>query len=303
MMNLFKKKKILVTHGGGFHADDLFATSALYLLHKGEVKIQRIKRGVSVNEADYVYDIGGIYDPDNNRFDHHQKGAPVREDGIPYSSFGLIWKHYGSLICGGDEAVAKRIDKRIVVPIDADDNGIQIYKPVFDGYKPYQLSDYLMAENPTWLENNQNTDKIFNDLVKKAAKILKREITVARDDIVAEKIIKEAYEGAQDKRVIFLEQSLPRYLYQDVLSSFKEPLFVIMPTTDKKWKAEAIKKDNFSLESRKLFPVNWRGVLDQNELEKLTGTKGVIFCHTSGFVSFCLTKEGVVNLVQKTIEE
>lgn len=302
-MKIFKRKKILVTHGGGFHTDDLFATSALYLLHKGWVKIKRIKREVSINEADYVYDVGGIYNPDNNRFDHHQKGAPIRENGIPYSSFGLVWKHYGSLICGGDEVVAGRIDKRIVVPIDADDNGVQIYRPIFDGYKPYQLSDYLMAENSTWLEKNQNVDKIFNKLVKRTAKILDREIAVARDDITGEKIIKDAYEKSEDKRIILIEQSLPRYLYQDVLSSFREPLFVIMPTSDKKWKVEAVKKDNFSLESRRPFTAEWRGLLDQNKLEKLTGVMGVVFCHTSGFVSFCLSKEGAMDLAKKAIKE
>ncbi len=42
-----------------------------------------------------VYDVGGAYDPDARIFDHHQRGAPTRADGAPYSSFGLIWKSFG----------------------------------------------------------------------------------------------------------------------------------------------------------------------------------------------------------------
>jgi len=302
-MKLFKRRKILVTHGGGFHVDDLFASSAFYLLHKGNVKIKRIKRGELVSGADYVYDVGGVYDREDNKFDHHQKGAPVRENGIPYSSFGLVWEKYGVLICGGDEAVADRIEKRIVIPVDADDNGVLIWKPVFEEFRPYQFVDYLMTEKPSWLENKKNIDIIFKKLTKKIASVLKREIKVARDDVLGERIIKEAYNKSQDKRVIFLERDLPRYLYQEVLSSLKEPLFVIMPTSDNQWKVEAVRKDSSCLESRKPFPVEWRGLLDQNKLEELTGIMGVVFCHPSGFLVSCLSRESAIKLTNKAITD
>ena len=43
-----------------------------------------------MDSADIVIDVGGQYDPDAGRFDHHQRGgAGERENGIPYSSFGL----------------------------------------------------------------------------------------------------------------------------------------------------------------------------------------------------------------------
>ena len=47
-----------------------------------------------VNDFGYL-DVGGSYDAEARIFDHHQRGAPLRPDGQPYSSFGLIWKHYG----------------------------------------------------------------------------------------------------------------------------------------------------------------------------------------------------------------
>jgi len=227
----------------------------------------------------------------------------ARENGITFSSFGLIWKKYGVEICDGNEAVAERIDKRIVTTVDALDNGIQVWYPVFDGIKPYEFSDYLMSENLTWSEkDSKDVDKNFYKLTKRVAKILKREIVVAKDDIKGEEIVKRNYEEGEDKRVIFIEQNIPRYIYQDVLSSLPEPLFAIIPTSDKKWKVEAIRKGNFSLESRKLFPAEWRGISVQNELEKLTGIPGMFFCHRDGFLSSCLSKEAAISLVKKVLD-
>ena len=47
-----------------------------------------------------MIDLGGEYDPDAGRLDHHQRsGAGERGNGIPYSSVGLIWQKYGLEIC------------------------------------------------------------------------------------------------------------------------------------------------------------------------------------------------------------
>ena len=89
-------KTKLVTHNNSFHADDVFATATLLLVLKkniDEVEIIRTRDRSLFESGDYVYDTGGIYDEEKNRFDHHQEGmAGERENGIPYSSFGLVWK-------------------------------------------------------------------------------------------------------------------------------------------------------------------------------------------------------------------
>ena len=69
------------THGGLFHADDVFATALLKILNPD---IQ-ISRGFSVPEnfSGIVYDIG------DGKYDHHQKKSRVRENGVAYAAFGL----------------------------------------------------------------------------------------------------------------------------------------------------------------------------------------------------------------------
>ena len=100
------------THGGVFHADDVFATALLKLLNP-EYTWQR----GDVVPPDFdgiIYDIGG------GAFDHHQEGARVRENGIPFAAFGLVWEKYGSLFLNSKNAAA--FDEEFVQVIDLTDN-------------------------------------------------------------------------------------------------------------------------------------------------------------------------------------
>src|SRR3989344_7953949 len=87
----------VITHNGDFHADDVFAMASLMLLHKNKIEIMRTRDEAIINKgANYVIDVGGIYDDERNIFDHHQSGgAGERSSGIPYASFGLLWSTKG----------------------------------------------------------------------------------------------------------------------------------------------------------------------------------------------------------------
>ncbi len=123
------KKTLIVTHSGSFHSDDVFAVAALLLwLAKESItaEVLRSREPKDCQRADYVVDVGGEYDISRNRFDHHQPGGGgSRPEGIPYASFGLVWKQIGPALAGSDE-VAQAIDRKLVMPIDAPDNGIDI---------------------------------------------------------------------------------------------------------------------------------------------------------------------------------
>ena len=85
----------IATHNGNFHADDVFSIAALKNIFPA-FNLVRTRDLEVIGKADVVIDVGGIYDPETGRFDHHQRGgAGERENGIPYSSFGLVWKKYG----------------------------------------------------------------------------------------------------------------------------------------------------------------------------------------------------------------
>lgn len=305
LKKIFTKKKILVTHNGSFHADDLFASAVLSILNNEKVKIVRTRDPKIISSGDYVYDVGGIYDPEKNLFDHHQKGgAGNRENGIPYSSFGLVWKTYGEKLCGSKE-VADKIDHKIVQPIDALDNGVDISIPKFDGVFSYGAEQIFLAFSPTWQEDGKNIDDVFMDEVKDIIKILKREITVAKSDYLGKEIILKAYEDSKDKKIIILDNPFPRYLIQNTLSVFSEPLYFIYPSNHSEfWKVEAIKENSNTMKSRKLFPEEWRGLMHGNpKLSEMTGVKDFKFCHASGFFLTVKSKEGAIKLAELALTE
>lgn len=302
-MCIFKKKKILITHNGAFHADDLFAAATLSILNNGNVKIIRTRDPEIFKKGDYVFDVGGEYDPDKNKFDHHQKGgAGERDNGIPYSSFGLVWKKYGAQLCGSKE-VADYIDRKIVMPVDAIDNGIDISTPKIKDVSEYSISSILKAFYPTWKENVSCVDDIFKGEVERIIPLFKREIKVAKDEVEGKKIITDDYNKSSDKRLVILSKPFHRFLVRDVLPNFPEPIYYICPSGhSNEWKVETVSVNAQTMESRKLFPEGWRGYMNNNsKLKEITGVSDVIFCHKSGYLCHIKTKEGAIALAEKAL--
>jgi uncharacterized UPF0160 family protein len=297
----FNKKISVVVHSGKFHADDVFsvATLSLYLNISPEgFDIKRTRDIEIIKKADYVFDVGFINDGET-RFDHHQKeGAGVRDDGIPYASFGSIWKKFGEKICGSKE-VLERIDKKIVEPLDAEDNGVNITKCLCEGVAPFTVSDFIYHLNPTWKEGSTDINKSFLKAVKIAKTILEREIIRAKDAIeeikMAEKIIEEKYNKAEDKRIIVLENDIP---WREIIKKYSEPLFVVIKIeTDENWRVYAVRDDLTVFKNRKDLPESWAGK-EKEDLALITGVKDAMFCHKALFVCSAETLEGATSMAK-----
>jgi uncharacterized UPF0160 family protein len=72
---------LLVTHSGSFHCDEAFAyvvlRLALGLKEAGkDHRLVRTRDAAIIAQGDYVWDVGLVFDPAAQRFDHHQRGAP-----------------------------------------------------------------------------------------------------------------------------------------------------------------------------------------------------------------------------------
>ena len=294
-MSFFKKNKILVTHNGNFHADDIFATATLDILLDGDIKVIRTRDEKWFKDGDYVYDVGGIYDPETNRFDHHQKGgAGTRDNGTPYASFGLVWKTYGAKICGSD-AIAHQIDKKLVQPIDANDNGFDLFTLKSD-VAPYLIQDLFYLWKPSYKEEAEY-DVPFMKMVKIARDILLREIKKTGDNLEAENIVLDAYKKAIDKRIIILDISCP---WSDVLDMYTEPLYVVYEKVDKSWGVTCVRKNKNTYENRKSLPEAWAGLRD-DELAKVTGVPDATFCHNARFLAVAKSKAGAIALAEKAL--
>ena len=169
-------EKTLVVHGGGFHADDVFASAVFVLVYGDGLKIVRSRDKSVIEKADFVADVGGIYDASIGRFDHHQSGgAGSRANGVSYASFGLVWKQFGEQLSGSRD-IAEIIDKKLVQFIDAGDNGMGEIKPFVEDIYPYTINHIFWSMEPTWVEGSTEINKRFFEAVELAKGILQREI-------------------------------------------------------------------------------------------------------------------------------
>ncbi|MDO8510200.1 MAG: MYG1 family protein [bacterium] len=282
----------IVTHNSRFHTDDVFAVAALTLL-LGEVRVIRTREPSAFADADYVVDVGNLYDPGARRFDHHQEGgAGARQNGVPYASFGLVWKTYGKEIAGS-EAVFEKIDQKLVQPIDAMDNGIDILMPK-NAVSPYLIQDITFAFGSSWKEKDRDIDAAFMEMVGLAKKILEREIIRSRDEIEATTYVEEAYRRADDKRVVVLEDAYP----YDALVSHHEVLYVVRPNIQSaNWKVEAVSAGLRTYAVRKPLPAEWAGKRDE-DLAALTGVADALFCHNGRFLAVAGSKAGALSLAK-----
>jgi uncharacterized UPF0160 family protein len=298
-----KKIKKLVTHDGSFHADDIFAAATLALVlerHGEKFEIIRTRDPEIITNADYVFDVGGIYDADKNRFDHHQAGGAGKrydEMGIEYASFGLVWKKFGMELCENLKTF-EFIEKRLVMPIDAWDNAIDLTTNRYKDVSPYFLQHVFFAMEPTWREKD-NIHEIFLKCVELAKKILSREIVQVQDAILAEEEVLKIYHDSKNKKIIILDKDYP---FGYILPNFPEPLYVVHPRKTGGWGVKAVKDDPKTFKNRKNLPSSWGGKRDV-ELAKITGVSDAVFCHKGLFMAVAKSKEGAIALAKGALAE
>jgi uncharacterized UPF0160 family protein len=290
--------RTIVTHNSSFHTDDIFAVATLGLAFPDETfKIVRSREVDDISKADFVIDVGGLYEPKKLRFDHHQTGgAGKHENGIPYASFGLVWKEFGESICQ-NKAVAKVIDLNLAQAIDASDNGVNIIKPIYEGVYPYSISQFLMSYKSVEEQSEEELYKTFIDLVAVAKSLLNREI---KNEKIFEQLrneIRAACDSNTGEKIIVLENRIERHIWRPILVEYKEPLFVVYPNLSGGWKAEAVPVSAESTESRKRFPLSWAGKAGE-ELVKITGVTDVVFSHNSGFLTVVKSREGAMKIAE-----
>ncbi len=292
-----EKKIRIVTHSGNFHADEILAVAALQILLEDlPHEVIRTRDADVIRAADYVVDVGGIYDATTNRFDHHQQGgAGERANGIPYSAFGLVWKHYGETICGSKQ-VAHAIDEQIGYPVDMGDNGHDYYKLIRQDTEPLIMQFVVAMFRPTWTEGLLHDERFF-ELLTMMHRILLRTIKVETDKEDGARFVEEAYARADDKRIVILDHGYP---WHDVLAGHPEPLYIVKPkSVGSNWEVECVRDNPYGFKNRKNLPATWAGHLEGDEkLAQITGVPDVVFCHNMCYVAVTKSKEGAVKLAQ-----
>ena len=270
-----QKDSSAFTHSGKFHADDVFSAALLLYLNP-EITIIRGNK-VPDDYKGLVFDIG------SGQYDHHQKDSRVRENGVPYAAFGLLWEALGAEILGAE--LAEKFDESFVQPLDNNDN---------TGEKN-ELATLIGNFNPGWDSKGSN-DQAFFQAVSVAGMILENKFERYRGNERADKRVEEVLEEhqralktgdtpAENTNILVLPEFIP---CQKRLSE-TSIAFVIFPSNRGGYCIQPQKKE-YSMNYKCSFPSQWLG-LEGEELIAATGLESAVFCHKGGFLMTCGTLE------------
>lgn len=298
----------LVTHSGGFHADELLSSVVLARLYpSAKLKRTRDRTWLTPAPDKIIYDVGGDFDPAAQIFDHHQRPSPLREDGQPYSSFGLIWAQYGreylaamNVPADDVEPIHLAFDTKFVLPIDLLDNGamepsvagplspltlpslLGSLKPVFDDASPTADDDAFLTALPV---ARSFVEAFVNNLAAKAR---------------AKSVVEDAIATAGSSAILELPMGMP---YRSVLdkAGAEHILFVVNPRGED-WTLNGIKLSNETFDQRADLPSGWAGLTDA-ALEAASGVVGAKFCHNARFIAVANSRDAILEMADIAVKE
>ena len=284
-----------VTHSGTMHADEVFATAFLEL-YKGDVSVFRTTSVGEVDDSVLVYDVG------RGKYDHHQIDAVKRENGITYSSFGLLWRDFGKSFLekcdfSNIDDLWSEIDKDLVEGIDADDNGFFPKIETEPNHRVKTLPNIIKIFNPSF-DSGEDESTQFLKAVNLAKTIIEEEIYYINGKVMASKKVNEIIEDTDpNSKYLILEEFLP---YEEAILNNPNTgnlLFVAFPSNRGGYAIKTISKSLDDKTARMPFPEEWAGLQDK-ELEEVSKIPGLRFCHTARFIVSCKD----LNVVHKVLD-
>ena len=286
--------RTVAVHAGTFHADDVFAIGILKLINSA-LSVIRTMDGPTLRWADGRVDIGKNYNPLTHDYDHHQKGgAGERENGVPYASAGLVWKHFGERLVHSKEAF-DTIDRKLIQSIDAKDNGMTTSEDTI--CRTYTIYDMVKIYNKAWEAKLKTNDEAFFSAVDVAKDILRYEIIKADESAQVNDYVRSCLPSHSHVPYVVLDKDCD---WQPVLVNETDKLYAIYPSPVDDWRVRAVPIVEEGFIPRKSFPAAWGG-LAGDDLSKATGVEDMIFCHKNLHLTTTKTKERALRIVEIAI--
>lgn len=282
-MNNTKIPRSVGTHDGTFHADEVTACALLLLFNLiDRSRIVRTRQHDELVRCEYVCDVGGIYDPDRKLFDHHQ----VEYQGS-MSSAGMILLHLAnSNIISQKER--EFLENSLIIGVDAHDNGKELHSNGVCTYS-HIISNFTPISHEA---SDSEQDEAFFQALDFALEHLDRmwkryQYVQSCRQTVAEAMTKGEECLIFDKSIPWLE------IFFDLGGTSHPAKFLIMPSGTH-WKLRGIPPTlNEKMKVRVPLPQAWAGLLEE-DLKKMSGIPGAIFCHKGRFISVWETREDAV---------
>ncbi len=299
----------LVTHSGGFHADELLSSVILTRLFPEATLLRtRDKTWITPDEGRIIYDVGGDFDAQAQIYDHHQRPNPLREDGQPYSSFGLIWAHYGrDYLAAMDvpetdiEAIHESFDRGFVLPVDLVDNGAVNTSeagPLFSGMTLPVLLESLKTVFDDRAEGAD--DRAFHDALPVARAFVEAQIKRKAAKFRAEGMVMNAIDAAGSGHILELPMGMP--FRAGVEKAGADHLLFVIHPRGADWTLTTIRVGDDTFDNRADLPAAWAGLTD-GALEAASGVKGAKFCHNGRFIAVATSREATLKMADIAVQE
>lgn len=227
---MIKNFKSGFTHGGQFHADEVFCTALLRMIDCNFPIERQFDRLSPIPEDKDIL----VFDVGLGKYDHHQEDALLRPNGKKYAAVGLIFKDFWKEI-GLTKEEFEYMDKNVIEKIDESDNTGNLcdFCSIIQGFN---LS-WEITKDTTKKELHRLQNIAFEKAVKVAKKILELSISFFRRGKFnnsiknIEQIYSEAFILYTDNKYIESDKNLSfeyivnKYL-KDVLSIKKTQHFL-----------------------------------------------------------------------------
>lgn len=314
----FSFSMIIATHSGKFHADDVWGVAVLDLVFP-DCELVRTRDPQKIREADFAVDVGGIWDPQSGRFDHHQKGFDgARQSGVIYASAGLVWKEHGArcvakiaetragyeISAEQAQQIAYAIDGDLVQYLDMSDTGAARNAP-----GGYGLSAVISGFNPTWIDEQEAGDaaaaealrlKQFRRAMEFIIDIVANAVTYRVGSMRAVEQVRQS-ERLEDGKLLFLKNGALPWA-SVVRNEMPNVVFVVSYHSDEqRYMLRTVPATTDTFEARKDLPVAWAGLRDE-ELAVVTGVPDAVFCHNNLFIAAARSYEGILKMARAALD-
>jgi uncharacterized UPF0160 family protein len=255
------------THSTIFHADETFTTALFLTLNPSFT----YERSLDIPDDPSII----VYDKGMGKYDHHQKDNEVRENGVPYASFGKVWRDFSKYLMIDDRLMTKSerevVERKLVQVIDSSDNG--------KGRDDY--SGYISLLNPInrpEKTNVEESNEMFKQAVTFAKSALGRHMDLSVEFGRQKELLTESLKDAKDG-VLYLKGHISAKdpMMHEILVENNIDL-IIYPSLRGGYNVQQIPISQENLAGRLPFPEQWLGKPAKDLPEHIT------FCHPGNWL-------------------
>lgn len=291
----------MAVHNGVFHADEVFCVAVMQSIEE-DVQVVRTRKQEIIDTCDIVADVG------EGKYDHHQVDKVLREDGIPYCAFGLLWQDFGLAYVSKQfpemidpvqkQEIVDKVAVDFITQFDASDNGITL-----NTYEtPVTTLSQVISSFMPFRGSMEEADAAFLEAAAFAKQFLYKIVRKYVEFYTNYNYVKMQLElqNIEETAILVLEEQVGWKEALLLLDEEEKVQFVVFEDSTGSWRVQTVPKELKGFEARVDLPKAWGG-LRSDELSELTGIEGCIFCHPNVFICGNQTKAGALAMAQLAV--